>query len=77
MLRQRLMCTADTGLLPFIWSYTPDNSGVPHVFTDFNREYKCRNFDAIRVWAGKHQADWEGTLDIEPSPGDKIFPEVP
>ena len=51
MIRQRLMCTADTGLVADvrIKGYKgpyPDFDAVPH---------KCKNFEDIQKWAYEHQ----------------------
>ena len=65
------MCTADTGLHPFLWAGNP-----PHVFPDFNREHKCKNFEAIREWAEKNQGTY-GELDIVPRQEELVLEEVP
>ena len=70
-IRQQLMCTADTGLHPFLWVGNP-----PHIFPDFNREHKCKNFEAIREYAEKNQGTFD-ELDIVPEPGALVLPTVP
>ncbi|RFU32373.1 hypothetical protein B7463_g3987, partial [Scytalidium lignicola] len=71
-LRQTLMCTADTGLQPFLWVGDP-----PHPFPDFNREHKCRNFDAIREFAERRQEMLLVDMDVVPHEGALILAEVP
>ncbi|KAH8697866.1 hypothetical protein BGW36DRAFT_295718, partial [Talaromyces proteolyticus] len=73
VLRQRLMCTADTELHPYIWAGDP-----PHVTPDFNRMYKCRNFDDIREYAKQNQATWgpQGP-DVVPEVGALVLDEIP
>jgi len=52
ILRQQLMCHADTGVLGRIWW----NKDKPESFPDFNTFHQCENFDGIRQWAEEHQA---------------------
>ena len=65
------MCTADTGLHPFLWAGSP-----PHIFPDFNRQYKCRNFDEIREYAKMHQATYD-ELDVFPQEGELVLDAIP
>ncbi|EMD93313.1 hypothetical protein COCC4DRAFT_70685 [Bipolaris maydis ATCC 48331] len=79
ILRQQLMCVTDVGVLGQVWYQPP---GKPlQAFVDFNTVHTCRNFDAIRDWAEKHQLP-----DVEKTPanflalpkeGDRIYHEVP
>ena len=67
------MCTADTGVHPFILVGNP-----PLVFPDFNREHKCKNFNDIRAWAEEHQGDFdEETRFHTPLEGELILDEAP
>lgn len=50
-LRQVLMCNVDTGVLGQVWAH-PDN---PSAFPDFNTDHKCKNYDAVRLYAEKIQ----------------------
>ncbi|KAL5118838.1 hypothetical protein ACEQ8H_003160 [Pleosporales sp. CAS-2024a] len=79
ILRQQLMCTVDVGVLGQVW-YQPPGSDV-EAFVDFNTVHKCRNFDAIRDWAEKHQLPDENEIPPDylepPKPGDRIWNTVP
>jgi hypothetical protein len=60
--------------------YQPPGSGL-QAFVDFNTVHKCRNFDAVRDWAEKHQLpDVKETptdfLEL-PKDGDRIWQTVP
>jgi hypothetical protein len=79
ILRQQLMCTVDVGVLGQVWYQPP--GGALQAFVDFNTVHKCRNFDAIRDWAEKHQLPDEKEvpedfLDL-PKEGDRIWNVVP
>lgn len=65
ILRQQLMCTVDIGVLGQVWW----NREVPTAFPDFNTQHTCRNFDAVREWAEKHQAP-----KVEDLPLDYLLP---
>jgi len=75
MIRQQLMCTADIGFVPYLWAGSPPHG--PHVFPDFNRNHKCKNFEDIRAWAEKRQGSWGHDLDIKPRPGALVLAEIP
>ncbi|KAF2114793.1 hypothetical protein BDV96DRAFT_660120 [Lophiotrema nucula] len=77
ILRQQLMCTVDVGVLGQVWYQPP--SKPPQAFVDFNTVHKCRNFDAIRDWAEKHQLPDEPPPDFleQPKEGDRIYHTVP
>lgn len=70
------MCTADTGVHPYLWAMSGKNA---HLYPDFNRDHKCRNFDDIRRFAKEHQAPWgeDGELDVQPKEGEAILPAIP
>ncbi|KAF5870822.1 putative tat pathway signal sequence protein [Botrytis fragariae] len=74
--RQSLMCSADTGAHPFLWAKSGDRV---HLYPDFNRDHKCKNFDDIRQFAEKHQAPWreDGQLDVQPKEGEVVLPAIP
>ncbi|KAF2502890.1 hypothetical protein BU16DRAFT_554922 [Lophium mytilinum] len=80
VLRQQLMCTVDVGVLGQIW-YHPE--GYPmEPFVDFHTNHKCRNFEAVRAWAEKHQLPPEENVDMQhfyelPKEGDRIVSEIP
>ena len=50
LLRQKLMCDADVGLIPMYWVKHHD-----HPWPDFSTVHKCRNFDSVWEWASKNQ----------------------
>lgn len=77
IIRQQLMCNVDIGVLGQVW-YQPPNSHV-EPFVDFNTVHTCRNFEAVRDWAEKHQLPDETPEDFleGPKPGDRIYLEVP
>ncbi|KAG9571546.1 hypothetical protein KCU79_g41, partial [Aureobasidium melanogenum] len=58
ILRQQIMCTADTGVFGQWW--------VKDIgpFVDFNTKHKCKNFEDIRVWAEKKQVR-DGEREVE------------
>jgi Mycotoxin biosynthesis protein UstYa len=73
VIRQRLMCTADTELHPYIWAGDP-----PHVTPDFNRMYKCRNYNDIQEYANQKQAQWgPNGPDVAPEEGALILDAIP
>lgn len=79
ILRQQLMCTVDVGVLGQVWYQPPDQP--LQAFVDFNTVHKCRNFDAIRSWAEKHQLpnaeDTPPDFLEPPKDGDRVWHTVP
>ncbi|OAL52345.1 hypothetical protein IQ07DRAFT_620013 [Pyrenochaeta sp. DS3sAY3a] len=79
ILRQQLMCTVDVGVLGQVWYQPPDKP--VQAFVDFNTMHKCRNFDAIRDWAEKHQLpnaeDTPADFLEPPKEGDRVWHTVP
>lgn len=77
IIRQQLMCNIDVGVLGQVWYQPPDSEIEP--FVDFNTVHTCRNFDAVRDWAEKHQLPTETPEDFleGPKDGDRIYLEVP
>ena len=69
------MCTVDVGMLGQVWW----NKNSPQAYPDFNTQHKCRNFDAIRQWAEKHQAPEEVPPDylLPPISEEAVYPEIP
>jgi hypothetical protein len=72
LLRQKLMCDADVGLIQMFWVKHHD-----HPWPDFNTVHKCRNFDAVLEWVIENQVDLpdgvnmtrtEDTIDLETPP---------
>ena len=45
------MCNVDTGVLGQVWV----NPEKPTAFPDFNTRHLCKNYNAVREWAGKLQ----------------------
>jgi hypothetical protein len=72
MVRQALMCSADTGMQPFLWVGNP-----PHPFPDFIREHKCKNFGDILDFAREKQQPLLKDMDVEPHEGALILPDFP
>lgn len=70
MLRQRLMCTADTTVCGQVWV---EDYG-PLVFA--NVERKCRNYDEITQWAKERELP-PGQNLVRKRPGDFVYPEFP
>ena len=63
MLRQLVMCKADTSVMTFSW-----HPHVPGPWPKFALNHECRNWDSIDTWASK-QAIKEGDLGIILKPG--------
>ncbi|KAF2655712.1 hypothetical protein K491DRAFT_704461 [Lophiostoma macrostomum CBS 122681] len=81
ILRQQLMCVTDIGVLGQVW-YQLEGEEKPTPFVDFNTKHRCRDYEAIRVWAETHQLPPESEVDMRrfyemPKPGDKVYPEIP
>ncbi|KAF9477270.1 hypothetical protein BDN70DRAFT_810980 [Pholiota conissans] len=45
ILRQALMCSADTGMITFEWV-----RGFSGAYPDFNTKHQCRNFEKLIAW---------------------------
>jgi hypothetical protein len=72
VLRQALMCQADTGIFGQVWVEGYD------ALTDFYPKHTCKNFDAIRDWARVHQAPTTGLESkVRFRPDDIRLAEVP
>ncbi|MCJ1332194.1 hypothetical protein MMC10_008886 [Thelotrema lepadinum] len=52
MLRQKIMCDADAGLITYSWV---KGHYSPH--PNFNVQHQCRDFDAIMKFANEHTVD--------------------
>lgn len=81
ILRQVLMCNPDVGVLGQVW-WQPENMTHPQAFVDFNTVHRCRDYEAVRVWAEAHQLPPEEEVDMSkffkiPRPGDKILSDIP
>ncbi|OAG37494.1 hypothetical protein AYO21_08348 [Fonsecaea monophora] len=71
-LRQALMCSSDTGLLPFVWVGNP-----PKQFPDFFREHKCRNFEPILEFAKRREVKALEHMKAVPHKGALILDDFP
>ncbi|KAH7109478.1 hypothetical protein B0J11DRAFT_601694 [Dendryphion nanum] len=67
ILRQKLMCDSDTGLVTFVWV-----KGRRKPYPDFNVQKKCRDHSKIQSWIRAHYADVE---KVEKLPGSYEFEE--
>lgn len=79
MLRQRLMCSADTEVFGQVWI----GEGGPDEITDgvsimFSGERKCRNYDDIRTWVLENQVkpNAQGKIELSFVQGDRIFADT-
>jgi len=54
IIRQRLMCTADPGLVTFRWV---ENEEIPE--PDFNTKHMCRSYDDLLEWNRENAASVE------------------
>ena len=55
MIRQKLTCDADVGIITYNWVEVRDQP-----WPNFNTMHKCRNFDAVYDWGVKHAAKFSG-----------------
>ncbi|MCJ1235720.1 hypothetical protein MMC14_003691 [Varicellaria rhodocarpa] len=60
ILRQKIMCDADTGVILYNWV-----KGYPSPYPNFNTRHKCRNFDDVLQWAVENQEANSGILNLE------------
>ena len=76
LLRQNLMCKADTTLVTFRWV-----EGVHEPFPNFSNWHRCRNWDSIVHWATSKRPirpiPGKESLKFRPQPGDKVWPDFP
>lgn len=68
MLRQVIMCNADTNLYTQWW--VKDVGPV----MNFSYNMQCKNFDAIRQWYKERHLDIDHTY-VQVMPGDTVFDE--
>lgn len=71
MLRQRLMCTADTNVCGQVWV----KDYGPLVFANIDK--KCRNYDEITQWARDRQVLPSKELLVKERPGDLVYESFP
>lgn len=78
MLRIVLMCTADTGVHPFVWAKNSNNASIPPAtFPDFQRNHKCKSFDAILEQVKARKLLVGNTRKIYPHQESLILPDWP
>lgn len=74
ILRQRLMCDADSSPMAFYWI-----KGYPRPYPNFNTWHKCRNYDELQDWAAQRHVDrpssWEALRMATPE--SDIFDKPP
>jgi hypothetical protein len=78
ILRQKLICNPDVGVLGQLWRQSDDG---PKTAVDFFTEHKCRDFEGVRRWAEAHQLPADNGVDrddflVQPKPKD-VLPNLP
>lgn len=74
IIRQRLMCTADPGLVTFRWVEGEDTTPEP----DFNTPHMCGDWDRLVSWNNDHAASVDvDTIHWRAPAGVKKLPEAP
>lgn len=71
MIRQNIMCAADTGLITYDWV-----RGWSLPYPDFNTVHQCRDYEKVLDWAYSnavhiprdHVSRWEDTVDLTSPP---------
>ncbi|KAL3463243.1 hypothetical protein BJX64DRAFT_257384 [Aspergillus heterothallicus] len=67
MLRQKLMCDADVGMITYVWA-----KGWKQAFPDFSTVHKCRPYSKVLDWARDNYVHGSRNVaDIERAPGAK------
>ncbi|KAK4619575.1 hypothetical protein CLAFUW4_11714 [Fulvia fulva] len=65
-LRQRVMCTADSGVIPFAWKGPGENDHKP----DFRSPHKCHDYESLHRWMTQQEAKvHRGPTGIPVPPG--------
>ncbi|KAF4550971.1 Hypothetical protein D9617_15g043250 [Elsinoe fawcettii] len=75
IIRQRLMCTADTGVISQIWVQTPE-APSPTRHPMFSDTHKCRNYDKVKAWGEEHNLKQPFPEDFYAAPT-KVYDEFP
>ncbi|KAK4498488.1 hypothetical protein PRZ48_011146 [Zasmidium cellare] len=71
-LRERIMCAADDEVLPYWWR---DGEGM--TISDFAVTRQCKNFEAVRSFAEKHQLpDWGMEYKLETPPDAHVVSDI-
>ncbi|KAI0889443.1 uncharacterized protein GGS22DRAFT_196960 [Annulohypoxylon maeteangense] len=64
-LRYRLMCTADVGIVPFVWAGTKGR-----LTADMDRMHTCRDYEAVRQFVKNNSIPRPKEGEVKPKPGD-------
>ncbi|KAF7884127.1 uncharacterized protein EAF01_011550 [Botrytis porri] len=75
IIRQQLMCTVDIGVMGKIWVH-PE---APEAYQDFNTKHRCRDFDAVKIWAEQRQVPADVPADFlqQPEEGETVYSTYP
>jgi hypothetical protein len=76
MLRQFIMCNANTALYGQWYVEGLGDNNRPGPDKDFNFNGQCKNFDAILGWYEQNHIDMDTTL-VRYRPGDVILSDTP
>ncbi|KAI1209507.1 uncharacterized protein F4807DRAFT_95743 [Annulohypoxylon truncatum] len=66
-LRYRLMCTADVGIVPFVWA-----GKKGRLTADMDRMHTCRDYEEIRQFVKRNSIPRPVDGEVKPKPGDHI-----
>ncbi|KAL7628316.1 hypothetical protein AAE478_002516 [Parahypoxylon ruwenzoriense] len=66
-LRYRLMCTADVGIVPFVWA-----GKAGRLTADMSRMHTCRNYEAVRQFVKTNSIPRPTNGEVKPKPGDHV-----
>jgi hypothetical protein len=69
MIRQLIMCRADTSLYPMYWSETREAAEV-----EVGLPKKCVDFDAVMIWAKEHEIGEHRIKHFDPG-SDVVWPK--
>ncbi|KAI2472135.1 hypothetical protein F4781DRAFT_384486 [Annulohypoxylon bovei var. microspora] len=64
-LRYRLMCTADVGIVPFVWA-----GKKGRLTADMDRMHTCRDYEAVRQFVKKNSIPRPTNGEVKPKSGD-------
>ncbi|KAI1415627.1 hypothetical protein F5Y13DRAFT_187120 [Hypoxylon sp. FL1857] len=66
-LRYRLMCTADVGIVPFVWA-----GQTGRLTADMDRTHTCRDYEAVRQFVKQNSIPRPTNGEVKPKPGDHV-----
>ncbi|KAI1386896.1 uncharacterized protein F4822DRAFT_328866 [Hypoxylon trugodes] len=66
-LRYRLMCTADVGIVPFVWA-----GKTGRLTADMDRQHTCRDYEAVRQFVKEKSIPRPTDGEVKPKPGDHV-----